>query len=75
MGWDRLCPLEQTHMGALAQDAGVWPGLGVQGDTLNVEVPPHFHDITEEGWLAFLGPVSKNLGTKTEGHLGLEQTL
>ena len=62
-------------MGALAQDAEVWPGLGVQGDTLNVEVPPHFHDITEEGWLAFLGPVSKNSGTKTEGHLSLEQTL
>ena len=28
VGWDRLCPLEQTHVGAVAQDAGVWPGLG-----------------------------------------------
>ena len=76
VGWDRLCPLEQTQVGAVAQDAGVWPGLGVQGDALTVdEVPPHFHNITEKGCPAFLGPVFKNSGTKTEGHLGLGQTL
>lgn len=62
-------------MGALAQDAGLWPGLGVQGDAFNVdEVPLHFRNITEKGWPVFLGPVSKNSGTKTEGHLGLGRT-
>ena len=61
VGWDRLCPLEQTHVGAVAQDAGVWPGLGLQGDALNVdEVPPHFHNITEKGCPALRGPVFKN---------------